>query len=100
MNKRDFIKEASRRTGISTYAIDEVYNITYELIVEKLIHNETIELPKIGCFSLTEKNAKGLLCGDQRNMERKCTYPLFKINESLKKRIKNRSTYQKIPEKL
>lgn len=96
MNKKDFMKEASKRTGISTYAIDEIYHVTYELIVENLIRKETVELPRIGTFSLAEKNAKGLLCGEQKNIERKCVYPLFKINDSLKKRVKNRSNDPRI----
>lgn len=96
LTKNEFVNEVAKRTGLNKYIINEIYSVTYELIVEKLIHNEVIELPKLGTFCLAKKNAKGLLCGNQRNMEKKCIYPLFKINDSLKKRVKYMNEYSKM----
>ncbi len=89
LNKKEFINEIAKRTGKSKYDVAEIYHVTYELITEKLIHKECVEIPRIGRFTMVEKNAKGLLYGNKKNMEKKCLYPSFKINECLKKRIKN-----------
>lgn len=96
MNKKEFVNEVARRAGINKYAVDDIYGITYELVIERLLRDESIELPRLGTFSLVHKNAKGLLCGDRRSVEKKCTYPSFKLNDGLKKRIKNRNIQKSI----
>lgn len=86
MNKKQFIKELSKRTGLSEYTIDEIYNVSSELTIETLILGEEVELPKIGKFNINRKNATNLF-GDFN--KKTCTYPTFKMNNRIKERVKN-----------
>lgn len=93
LNKKEFIKELSRRSGINEYNIYELYHLSYELIVEHLTCQENVELPKLGIFTLQTRNAKNLLCGKEKLEEKTCIYLSFQINAQLKNRIKNKSYF-------
>lgn len=93
LNKKEFIKELSKRSGLNEYSIHELYHLSYELIVEYLSCQENVELPKLGIFTLQVKHAKNLLCGKEKKEEKTCVYLSFKINTQLKNRIKNKSYF-------
>lgn len=88
MNKHEFVKEIAKRSGVSEYAVSEIYHVSYELIAETLIQEERVELPKIGVFTIHTKNAKNLF-GAPKDTAGICSYPSFRICEGLKGRIKN-----------
>lgn len=94
LNKNEFIIEVSKRSGLSTYAIEEIFNVSFNLVVEKLIYNEEVPLPKIGVFEINRKNGMNLF-GANSNKSQVCRYPIFKISNSLKTRVKNGFKYQK-----
>lgn len=96
MTKKELVKELSKRADISTYMVEELFHLTCDLIVERLVQDEVVEIPKMGTFFLTRKKAKGLLCGKEKNIEKTCIYPIFKINEGLKKKIKQKNNWKKI----
>ena len=95
MNKKELVKELSKRADLSSYMVEELFHITYDLIVEKLILDEVVEIPNMGTFFLAKKNAKGLLSKKKKRIEKICIYPIFKINESLKKKIKQKNGWKK-----
>ena len=100
MNKKEFIREIAHRSGLSEYSVNEIYNISYELVAEKLISGENVDLPKVGSFVLITKNARNILQGTAANIARSCVYPYFKTSETLKNRVKNAARYKKSSEKL
>lgn len=96
LNKKEFINEVAKRCMVTDYIINEIYNISSELIAEKLISGEEIELPKLGRFHLTTRKAtiyKNLFGKKERIIET-TTYPIFKICNSLKTRVKNGYKYK------
>lgn len=100
MNKREFIREIARRSGLSEYTVNEIYNISYELVAETLISGEPVDIPKTGSFVLITKNARNLLQGTEGDIARTCIYPYFKTSETLKNRVKNAVRHKKPLEKL
>lgn len=94
MNKNEFIREVARRCGITTYAVEEMYSASANLIVEKLIADEAVEIPKFGAFQLHAKNARNLF-GQEATAEKECIYPVFKFNHAIKTRVKNGHKYMK-----
>ena len=98
MNKKEFIGEVARRCKVTEYMVNEIYNISSELIAEKLISDEDIELPKLGRFRLSTRKATVYknLFGKKEKISETTTYPTFKICNSLKIRVKNGHKYEKI----
>lgn len=98
LNKKEFINEVSKRCRVTDYMVNEIYNISSELIAEKLISDEEVELPKLGHFRLTTRKATVYknLFGEREKFSETTTYPVFKICNSLKTRIKNGHKYDKI----
>lgn len=94
MTKSEFIKEVAIRCGVSSYAVEEVYNVSSNLIAEKLIKDEKIEVPNFGEFILRKKYAKNLF-GCEDPAEKECVYPAFKMCNSIKIRVKNGKKYTK-----
>lgn len=98
MNKKEFINEVAKRCMITDYLVNEIYIISSELIAEKLISGEDVELPKLGWFRLTTRKATVYknLFGKKEKVSEITTYPIFKICNSLKTRVKNGHKYEKI----
>lgn len=94
LNKKEFIKEAAKRSHLSEYAVNEIYNVSCELVAEALIHGDSIEIPKLGTFLLYKKKGKNLF-GSSGDTLKLCVYPAFKIGTGLKQRIKNGYSYLK-----
>lgn len=92
LNKKEFIEEVADRSMLTKYVVDEIYNISYGIIAEKLISGESIELPNLGRFEVRKKNAKNLISVNDGF----CAYPAFKIGNALKNRVKNGHKYKKI----
>lgn len=98
LNKKEFINEIAKRCNISTYVIEEHFNVMAEIIAEKLIVGENVEIPKLGKFHMVKRKeliGKNLFGECEKQLEA-CTYPSFKIFKPLKTRIKNGHRYQKI----
>ena len=95
MNKKDFVKEVAKRSELSEYAINEIYNVSYELIAETLIRGENVEISKIGTFVLNTKKAKNLF-GENKGVLKVCVYPSFRISDRLKSRVKDGYKYKKV----
>lgn len=91
LNKKDFIEEVANRSMLTKYVVEEIYNLSYGIIAEKLISGESVELPNIGKFEIRKKNAKNLISVN----DGLCVYPAFKIGNALKNRIKNGHKYVK-----
>ena len=89
LNKKEFIEEVSRRSKLSDYIIDEIYHVSSELVAETLIHDEDIEIPTLGTFSLNRKEAKNLFGNVAGDESKVCIYPSFKISNKLRERVKN-----------
>lgn len=101
MNKIDFINEVAKRTMISNYAIEEIYNVSFELAIEMLISGEDVEIPKLGVFKLTtrkEREGQNLFNSQNKTLAQ-CTYPTFKISALFKNRVKNAMKYPKYSKK-
>lgn len=97
MTKKEFITEVSKRCGLTDYAIEEVYNASSSLIAEKLICGENVILPNLGKFELVTRKemiAKNLF-GESEKKIGICTYPIFKICNAMKTRVKNGCKYEK-----
>lgn len=92
LTKTEFVNEVAKRSGLSAYAVEEIYNVSSNLIIEKMIRDEDVVLPKLGTFSMHKKNAKNLF-GNSDNKSKICLYPTFKICNSVKTRVKNGSKY-------
>lgn len=95
MTKNEFISEVAKRSGLSDYAVEEIFNVSANLIIEKMIQHENVIVPKMGTFSIQNKNAKNLF-GSSSNESKVCLYPTFKICNSIKTRVKNGSKYLNI----
>ncbi len=97
MNKKEFINEVAKRSMVTDYMVNEIYNISSELVAEKLISDEEVEIPKLGRFRLSTRKAtiyKNLF-GKKEKTVAMTTYPIFKICNSLKMRVKNGHKYDK-----
>lgn len=88
MKKNEFTEEVAKRSGLSVYMIEEIYNVSSNLIIEKMIGMDSVVVPKLGTFSMGKKNAKNLF-GDKSGNSKTCLYPTFKICNALKTRVKN-----------
>lgn len=98
MNKKEFINEVAKRCMVTDYMVNEIYNISSELIAERLISDEDVEIPRLGRFRLTTRNAtiyKNLFGKKEKSVET-TTYPTFRICNSLKTRVKNGHKYDKM----
>ena len=97
LNKKEFIKEISKRCRMTTYAVEELYTVSASLVAECLIAGEDVELPRLGTFLLKEKHARHLISGQNARTESLCIYPAFQIAYGLKTRVKNGCKYPKTP---
>lgn len=98
MNKTDFSNEVARRCMVTSYVVDEIYNVSSGLVAEKMIAGEQVELPKFGKF--TFKKRKGTiyknLYGGKDKIVDETVHPTFTMSPALKNRIKNGYKYKKI----
>lgn len=86
MTKNEFIKEVAKRGRFSNYAVEEMFNVSSNLIVESLINGESVDVPGLGSFKINEKNGKNLFGNESVNFIK---YPIFKICNAIKVRVKN-----------
>lgn len=86
MTKNEFIKEVARRGKFSNYAVEEMYNVSSNLIIENLINGNIVEVPNMGIFKISTKNGKNLFGDVSDNFIK---YPIFKICNTIKNRVKN-----------
>lgn len=91
LNKKEFIEEVAKRCMVKKYVIEEICNVSSELIAERLIAGDSVELPNIGRFEIREMNSKNFVFSKHDS----CIYPGFKVSTSLKNRIKTCHKYQK-----
>lgn len=96
LNKKEFIEEVAKRCMLTTYVVEEIYNVSSGLIAEKLISGESVTIPNIGKFEVREMNAKNLAFSNSNT----CVYPALKVSNMLKNRIKNGYKYKKMSKKL
>lgn len=99
MNKQEFVDEVANRCRLNGHVVEEVYYASFELIAERLIQGESVQIPKWGKFSLKKKKAtiyKNLF-GKTEKIERECVYPIFQIGKGLKIYVKNGHNLPKIP---
>lgn len=97
MTNEEFIKEIAGRTRLSEYAIKDVFNAAADIIPEKIIAGETVDIPRIGIFKTATRSkmiGKNLIGGVDKELE-ECTYPIFQICKPMKSKIKNALKYRK-----
>lgn len=97
MTKNEFIKEVAKRCKIAEYVIEEIYNVSSELTIERLIGGENVELPTMGWFKLKERGEvtyKNLFGNKEKTVDR-CIYPTFLLCNNIKNRVKNGHKYEK-----
>ena len=93
MNKTDFINEVARRSMVTTYVVDEIFNISSGVAIEELLKGNQVEIPKIGKFILKTRKStsyKGLF-GKSNCTVDEYVYPSFKIANNIKTKFKNGS---------
>ena len=98
LTKKEFVEEVAKRTMLTPYVVDELYNVSSGLVAEKLISGESVDVPKLGKFKLSERKAsvyKNLIGRQEKTMD-VIKYPTFTISNPLKNRIKNGQKYNKI----
>ena len=91
MTKSEFTKELSKRTNLHPDILRCVFDNISLIITEKIIGGETVELPKIGRFSLTKKKSRygyNIVSGQHALLE-ECVYPTCKVSPSFKQRVKD-----------
>lgn len=98
LNKKEFIEEVAKRSMLTPYVIEEIYNVSSGLIVEKLIARESVEIAHIGKFNLKEKGETTYknLFGEKEKTIPKTIYPIFHVNNNIKNRIKNSYNVKRI----
>ena len=98
LNKKEFVQEVARRCMLTEYVVEEIFNVSSGLIAEKLIGNETVDIPKCGKFVLKERKASTYknLCGVNELSIDKIIYPSFQVCGDLKNRVKNGHKYKKV----
>ena len=90
MNKKEFTQEVARRSMLTEYVIDELFNISSQLSAEILMRGETVEIPKFGRIVIRKRNGKNLRTGTSDEvMSSLCMYPAFDLAKSFKNRVKN-----------
>ena len=72
MNKTEFIKEVSRRTNYTQYAIGEVFNVARDLLIEELAKGDEVTFLK-GITFLTKKREEAVKYNHL--LKRECTIP-------------------------
>ena len=91
LTKSEFTKELSKRTNLHPDILRCVFDNISLIITEKIIGGETVELPKIGRFSLTKKKSRygyNIVSG-QHALLKECVYPTCKVSPSFKQRVKD-----------
>ena len=98
MNKKSFVEEVSKRCMITTYVLDEIFNVSSGVIIENLLKGEQVEVPQLGKFVLKEKKETTYknLYGNNEKIVGKMVYPLFQITNNIKNRVKNGYNSKKI----
>lgn len=91
LNKKEFIEEVANRCMLTPYVIEEIYNVSSGLIIEKLICGESIDIAHVGKFKLNERGETTYknLFGKQEKTIEKTVYPTFLICNNIKNRVKN-----------
>lgn len=91
LTKSEFTKELSKRTNLHPDILRCVFDNISLIITEKIINGETVELPKIGRFSLTKKKSRyGYnVANGQHTLLEECVYPTCKVSPSFKQRVKD-----------
>lgn len=97
MNKKDFVKEVSKRCMVTTYVVDELFNIAAGVAVEELLKGNQVEIPKMGKFTLKERKSTSYknLFGKDNCMVNGYVYPHFQVANYIKTKIKNGVKYPK-----
>lgn len=91
MTKNEFIKEVARRGKFSNYAVEEMFNVSSNLIVEILINGESVDVPGLGVYktkSRGETTYKNLFGMKEKTIS-SVIYPSFSISNTIKTRVKN-----------
>lgn len=83
---------------ITTYVLDEIFNVSSGVIIENLLKGEQVEVPQLGKFVLKEKKETTYknLYGNNEKIVGKMVYPLFQITNNIKNRVKNGYNSKKI----
>jgi len=90
LNKKEFIQEVAKRSMLTEYVIDELFNISSQLSAETLMHGETVEIPKFGKIVIRKRNGKNLRSGLGNEVTSSlCTYPAFELAKTFKNKVKN-----------
>lgn len=90
LNKKDFVEEVAKRCMVTTYVVDEIFNISSGITIEELLKGNQVEIPKIGKFMLKERKPtayKGLFGKDNCTLEG-YSYPHFQVANSIKTKVK------------
>ena len=91
MTKAEFIKELSKRTDLHPDILRCIFDNMSIIITENIVNGESVDIPKIGRFSLTKQKSRyGYdVSTGQHNILKECMYPICKISPSFKKRVKD-----------
>lgn len=91
MTKAEFTEELSKRTNLHPDILRYVFDNISLIITERIIEGESVEVPKIGRFSLTKKKSRyGYnVVNGQNTLLEECVYPTCKISPSFKHRVKD-----------
>ena len=55
MNKKEFVEEVAKRCMLTSYVVEEVFNVSFGVISENLLRGQKVEIPKLGSFSTRER---------------------------------------------
>ena len=91
LNKKEFVEEVSKRCMLTSYVVEEVFNVSFGVIGETLLKGQKVDVPKLGSFSVRERKDIEYqnLFGKGQQVVEGYQYPAFQISAGLKNRIKN-----------
>ena len=91
LNKKEFIEEVSKRCMLTSYVVEEVFNVSFGVVCEYLLKGQKVDIPKFGSFSTRERKDteyKNLFGKGSKTVDG-YQYPAFQIAAGLKNKIKN-----------
>ena len=90
MNKKEFVEEVAKRCMLTSYVVEEVFNVSFGVISENLLRGQKVEIPKLGSFSTRERRDTEYknLFGKGTQVIEGYQYPAFQVAAGLKNKVK------------
>lgn len=97
MNKKEFTEEVANRCMVTKYVVDEIFNVSCGLAIEKMLKGEQVEIPKFGKFLIKTRSPRTYkkFFGKDNYTVDGYVYPSFQVSSSIKNRVRNGVNYSK-----